>query len=258
MLAGVSTDYYIRLEQGRDRHPSPEVLAAIARVLGLDDDVLAHLHRLTNPGRPGRRPSARPERVSPGLLSLLEVWSNTPAFVLNRFRDVLACTALAAALHPGIVRERNMIRLLFLDPSERNMYPDWEHAARDSVAWLRAATPDDVDHPRLGELVGDLAVKSEEFARLWARHDVRTKSSGTKRLVHHVVGEILLGYETFSINARRGQSLTVYHAEPNTPDADALAVLASHIATITPGHQGRNPAGVVVADTRPATGSPPY
>lgn len=150
-----------------------------------------------------------------------------------------------------------MVRLLFLDPAERDMYPDWEQAARDSVAWLRGATPHDLDHPRLGELVGDLAVKSQDFARLWGRHDVRTKASGVKRLVHPVVGEVRLGYETFSVNGRPGQSLTVYHPE-NSRDADALAVLASHVATTALSHRDGTPEGVVVVDTRPTIGSGPY
>ncbi|HEY0938364.1 MAG TPA: helix-turn-helix transcriptional regulator [Trebonia sp.] len=251
-LAGVSTDYYIRLEQGRDRHPSPAVLAALGEVLGLDDDALAHLRQLAAPDRPRRRAAVKPEQVAPGLLRLLNIWSDTPAFVQNRFRDVLACSVLAAALHPGLARERNMVRLLFLDPAEQDMYPDWDRAARDSVAWLRAATGADPDHPRLSELVGGLALKSEPFARLWARHDVRTKSAGIKRLVHPVVGEVSLEYETFSINASSGQSLTVYHAEPGSRDADTLALLASHTVSVAAGRDGDALGGVTVFGGWPA------
>jgi transcriptional regulator with XRE-family HTH domain len=241
MLAGVSTDYYVRLEQGRERHPSDEVLTALAGVLGLDEDALAHLRQLAAPRPRRRRAQPRPERASPGLLSLLGQWPDTPAFVMNRFRDVLACTALAAALHPGLDRDRNMVRLLFLDPAERDLYPEWDRVARDSVAWLRAAAGADLGHPRLTEVVGELTVKSPEFARLWSRHEVREKSSGAKRLVHPVTGEIALDFETFAVGARQGQSLTVYHAAPGSRAADALSLLASHAAT-----SAQDSTGVVV------------
>lgn len=237
MLAGVSTDYYVRLEQGRERHPSDEVLTALAGVLGLGEDALAHLRQLTA-ARPRRRRQPRPEQASAGLLSLLGQWPGTPAFVMNRFRDVLACTALAAALHPGLRHDRNMVRLLFLDPAERDLYPEWDRVAREAVAWLRGAAGADLDHPRLTAVVGELTVKSPEFARLWSRHEVREKSSGSKRLVHPVVGEIALDFETFAVGARQGQSLTVYHAAPGSRAADTLSLLASYAATSAPDRHG--------------------
>ena len=232
MLAGMSTDYYVRLEQGRDRHPSDEVLAALAGVFGLGDDALAHMRQLAAPGPRRRRTAVKPERVNAGLLRLLGQWADQPVYVTSRFRDVLACTALTAALHPGLVRNTNLTRMLFLDPAERDLYPDWEQVARDSVAWLRAGAGADLEHPRLTELVGELVLKSDDFARLWARHDVRVKGSGTKRFRHPVVGDLTLGWETFSVNASPGQSMSVYHAEPGSRDADALALLASHAATV--------------------------
>ena len=232
MLAGVSTDYYVRLEQGRDRHPSEEILAALATVFGLDEDALTHMRQLAAPQRRRRRPVAKPERVSPGLVRLLDQWSDQPVFVTSRFRDVLVSTPLMTALHPGLERDRNMTRALFLDPAERAIYPEWDKVAGDSVAWLRAGAGADLDHPRLTELVGELVLKSDDFARLWARHDVRVKGAGRKHLRHPVVGELTLGYETFTVNASAGQTLTAYHAEPGTPDADALALLASHTATV--------------------------
>lgn len=148
---------------------------------------------------------------------------------------MLACTTLFAALHPGLGRDQNLMRLLFLDPDERDLYPDWETIARDSVASVRAGAGPDLDHPRLTELVGELVLKSDDFARLWARHDVRFKLPGIKRFRHPVVGEFTLSYETFAVTASTGQTLIVYHAEPGGSDADALALLASHAATTAAG-----------------------
>ncbi|HSZ40779.1 MAG TPA: helix-turn-helix transcriptional regulator [Trebonia sp.] len=231
MLAGVSTDYYVRLEQGRDRHPSEEIVLALGRVFGLDEDGLAHMRQLALPGQRRRKTASKPERAGQGLLRLLDQWADQPVFVASRFRDVLACTPLFAALHSGLASDHNLTRMLFLDPAERDLYPDWEQIARDSVAGLRAGAGADLDHPRLTELVGELVLKSDDFARLWARHDVRFRPPGIKRFRHPVVGEFTLSYETFSVTASPGQQLTVYHTEPGSPDADALALLASHAAT---------------------------
>jgi transcriptional regulator with XRE-family HTH domain len=245
MLAGVSTDYYVRLEQGRDRHPSEEVLTALGRVFGLDDDGLAHMRQLSA-ARPRRRKAGgKPEKVGPGLLRLLDQWADQPVFVSGRFKDVLACTPLFLTLHSGLASDRNLMRMLFLDPAERDLYPDWEQIARDSVAGLRAGAGADLDHPRLTELVGELVLKSDDFARLWARHDVRVRPPGIKRFRHPVVGEFTLSYETFSVTASPGQSLCVYHAEPGSPDADALALLATHAASRADTVAGRAPRTIV-------------
>ncbi len=126
VLAGVSTDYYVRLEQGRERHPSAEVITALARVFHLDDDALAHLRRLAEP----QCSPAGSDRVGPGLLALLEHWHDTPAIVQNRYGDVLACTGLALAIHPSLAHDRNLVRLLFLDPAEQALFPDWEAQAQ--------------------------------------------------------------------------------------------------------------------------------
>jgi transcriptional regulator with XRE-family HTH domain len=226
LLAGVSVDYYVRLEQGRDTHPSTQVLDALARALRLDDDAVAHLHDLARPAPRRRRPRARPERVRPGVLRLLESWSSIPAFVLGRRMDVLAYNALAGLLHGDFATERNIVRVVFLDPSARETYPDWDAVAHETVATLRAAAGADLDDPALTELVGELSLKSEAFRRLWARHDVREKASGVKRFVHPMVGELELGYESFAINDSPGQLLVAYHAEPGSPSERALALLA--------------------------------
>lgn len=231
LLAGVSVDYYVRLEQGRDTHPSAQVLEALARALRLDDDAVAHLHELAAPApRRRRRPRASVERVRPGVLRLLEHWTDTPAFVLGRRMDVLAYNALAGLLHSDFARERNIVRLVFLDPGAREIYPDYEAVAAETVATLRAAAGADLDDPELTELVGELSLKSDLFRRLWARHDVREKASGTKRFVHPMVGEIALDYETLRVNDAPEQLVVGYHAAPGSQSAQALALLATMAA----------------------------
>jgi transcriptional regulator with XRE-family HTH domain len=227
MLAGVSVDYYVRLEQGRERHPSEQVLDSLARALQLDDTAARHLQELARPPARRRRPSIRPQRVRRGVERLMDGWSHTPAMVYGRCMDVLAANSLADAVHGRPLRGENALRSIFLDAGARDFYADWEEVARDTVAWLRALAGADLDDPRLTELVGELSLKSEEFRRLWARHDVREKTSGTKRFVHPVVGELSLGYESFAIGGAPGQVLVVYHAEPGSRNEQALALLAS-------------------------------
>jgi transcriptional regulator with XRE-family HTH domain len=227
MLAGVSVDYYVRLEQGRERHPSEQVLEALARALRLDDTAARHLQELARPPARRRRPSARPQRVRPGVKRLMDGWTHTPGFVMGRCMDVLAANSLAEALHGRPLEGTNVMRSIFLDSGARDFYADWEEVARDTVATLRALAGADLDDPRLTELVGELSLKSPDFRRLWARHDVREKTSGTKRFVHPIVGELSLGYESFAIGGAPGQILTVYHAEPGSRDERALALLES-------------------------------
>ncbi|TDD67399.1 XRE family transcriptional regulator [Jiangella aurantiaca] len=238
MLAGVSADYYVRLEQGRDKHPSEPVIESLARVLGLDDDAVAHLRELARPATRRRRPHPRPERVSPGAARLIQSWAFTPALVVGRYLDVLAANPLAAALNSCQRPGANQVRSFFLDPVARDVYPDWEALAADTVASLRAAAGADLDDPRLTELVGELSLKSEVFRRLWARHDVRAKLAGTKRFRHPMVGELTLEYETLAVTSAPGQLVIAYHAEPGSPSEQALALLSS---TISPAVAG-NPA----------------
>jgi len=203
------------------------VLAALARALRLDEDATAHLHELARPAPRRRRAATRPERVSPDLQRLLRTWSQTPAFVLGRHMDVLASNALAGALHAGFTEGNNLSRVFFLDPAAPAFYADWDRVAAGAAAGLRASVGADLEDPRLTELVGELSLKSEAFRRLWARHDVRDKTSGTKRFIHPQVGELTLSYHSFAVSGAPGQLLTVYHAEPDTPSAQALALLLS-------------------------------
>ncbi|GLV72904.1 helix-turn-helix domain-containing protein [Streptomyces hygroscopicus] len=227
LLAGVSTDYYVRLEQGRERHPSAQVVDALARALVLEEDAVAHLHRLARPAPVRRRPAARRERVSPTLLRMMEGWPRTPAVVLGRCLTVLAHNTLGGALFDGHTHSRDLVRLVFLDPDAREFYPDWERVAANTVAGLRAAVGLDEEDPELIAVVGELSLKSETFRRLWARHDIRQKTHETKRFRHRLVGELTLDYEALTVNSAPGQQLVVYQAEPGSPSEQALSLLGS-------------------------------
>jgi transcriptional regulator with XRE-family HTH domain len=230
LLAGVSTDYYVRLEQGRDQHPSPQVLNALAQALHLDEDATTHLHRLATPPSARRRKTPRPEKVPTGILQLIESWNHTPAFVHGRYLDVLAVNSLAAALIPYYVRGENLVRAAFLDPRVRDMYGNWEHVTQSTVAGLRALVGPEDDDPRLNELVGELSLRSERFRQLWARHDVRPKRSGTVHIDHPLVGPLELNYERLPIPDTDRQTLGIYHAVPASASAQALALLATTTA----------------------------
>ena len=227
LLAGISADYYVRLEQGRDKNPSEPVIAALARVFALNDEGVAHLRELARPVSRPRRRAVRAERVSPSLARLLEAWPDTPAMVMGRYLDVLANNRLAETVNHCSVVGQNQVRTVFLDPGARRVYAEWPTVAAETVATLRATAGGDLDDPRLTDLVGELSLKSEDFRRLWARHDVGVKTSGVKRFVHPMVGELALTYETFSVNAAPGQTLVVYHAEPGSPSQEALRLLGT-------------------------------
>lgn len=227
MLAGVSADYYIRLEQGRDQHPSAQVLDALARVLQLDEDATAHLHGLAQPLARRRRPTSRPERAPKAVVQLIGSWPTTPAYVFGRYLDVLAANPLASALAPWFTAGENLVRGAFLDPRRRELRPDWERSLAGVVAALRANVGPDVEDPRLTELVGELSLRSERFRQLWARHDARPKGSGTTIMQHPQVGRLELSYTKFPIPDTDRQTLSIYHAAPGSPSERALALLAT-------------------------------
>lgn len=232
-LAGVSVAYYTRLEQGNGRNVSAEVLDAIARALRLSDAEHAHLIRLARPKQQRRKhkPAPRRQQVRPALLQLLETLDGVPAYIGGARSDILAWNRMAAALFGdwGRLRpaERNWARLTFLDPGYRELFRDWESKASDMVSYLRLYAGQNPDDPELSALVGELSVKSEEFRRLWATHDVKEKGHGVKRMRHPLVGELTLNYETLHLADDAGQFLSVYHAEPGSPSAEALRLLAS-------------------------------
>ncbi|MEV5435657.1 helix-turn-helix transcriptional regulator [Streptomyces sp. NPDC052682] len=230
-LAGVSVAYYTRLEQGNGRNVSAEVLDSIARALRLTDAEHAHLVHLAKPKQHKKKPVARTQQVRPALRHLLDAMDGVPAYVVGRRSDILAWNRMAAALFGDWARlpaqERNWARLVFLNPEYRDLYLDWEKKAADMVAYLRMDAGCRPDDPRLSALVGELSVKSEEFRRLWAAHDVKEKSYGVKRMRHPLVGELTLSFETFRLADDGEQALVTYHAEPGSASAEALRLLAS-------------------------------
>ncbi|MEV7180313.1 helix-turn-helix transcriptional regulator [Kitasatospora sp. NPDC093679] len=221
-LAGVSTDYYTRLEQGRERNPSPQLLQAVARALGLDGDAVEHLAGLAAPPAPQRR-RAR-EGAVPALRQLVAALP-TPALVVGRTLDVLALNPHAAALYRGFAQVDNLVRMTFLDKAARSFHQDWEAAARAAVSSLRSAAGRDRHDLRLAVLVGELSLHSHDFRVLWARHDVHSKSAGTKSLHHPEAGDLELAYETLTLNSDPDQRLVVYQAVPGSPSAERLALL---------------------------------
>jgi transcriptional regulator with XRE-family HTH domain len=226
LLAGISADYYMRLERGRDRHPSTQVLESIARVLQLDDEHLAHLLSLVADRPRSRRRRRPPETVPPGALRLLESLVQ-PAFIEGRYLDVLAANRLAGALSPGLAVGRNQLRDLFLDETEQAHYPDWQHMTECYVASFRQAVSTDIDDPRFIELTGELSLASPHFRRLWGRHEVRGQRETRIRFDHPQVGDLTLRRERLGIDGADGLKLVVYFPDPGTSDADKLALLAS-------------------------------
>ncbi|TJZ59047.1 helix-turn-helix domain-containing protein [Streptomyces piniterrae] len=227
-LAGVSVDYYIRLEQGRGPSVSDAVLDAVARVLRLDEVEQAHLRDLARPQRRSARPRGS-QRLRPGVQLLVDSL-HAPAFVLGRRMDVLGWNALGDAVSgfSGMPDgRRNQARYAFLDPAARDFYLDWDAVAAETVAYLRL---DAGRHPHdklLAELVGELSLGSEPFRRLWADHQVKEKTHGVKRMRHPEAGDLELGYETLALPGDPDQLLVVYTASPGSRTAEKLAVLAS-------------------------------
>ncbi|MEV7430846.1 helix-turn-helix transcriptional regulator [Nocardioides sp. NPDC092400] len=226
MLAGISADYYLRLEQGRDRNPSVQVLEALAAVLQLDAAATDHLLRIAAPRPRSRARRLRPEVAPPDVVQLLDV-IGLPAFVEGQWLDVLAANPLATALNPSLRVGENRIRSLFLDPSERALHPDWEETAPRLVAGFRGRVADIADDPRVVQLVGELTLGSELFARQWARHDVRQVRGKELRIDHPQVGEMTLRMSKLAVEGTDGQLLVVHHAEPGTASAERLALLSA-------------------------------
>jgi transcriptional regulator with XRE-family HTH domain len=233
-LANVSVDYVVRLEQGRATGVSRSVLEALADALALDDAGREYLMTVAGPPSPRaasrRRAASKVATVPPATLRVLDALQDVPAMVLGRCGDVLAWNALAAALiidfgrlEPG---ERNMTRLAFLEPSFRTLYAEWERVAQDCVASLRMEAAQDPDDPRVAELVGELSVKSPEFARWWGDHRVRGSESRTKTYNHPVAGPMTLDVQRLAVADRRDLRLVVYTADPESDAGAALRFLA--------------------------------
>ncbi|HEY3748690.1 MAG TPA: helix-turn-helix transcriptional regulator [Pseudonocardiaceae bacterium] len=230
MLAGVSVDYYIRLERGRNVNVSDTVLDAIARALRLNETERTHLFTVARPCRARRRPLP-PQRVRPGLRLVLESLIDLPAMVLGRRLDVLATNRMARALYTDFDalphRERNMARYVFLDEGVRELYVDWPSAARGIVGTLHLYAGSYPHDPQLAELIGELSLQDKDFRRWWADHDVLQRTYGNKRYHHPVVGDMTLGYEALNPVGDPEQNIGLYTAEPGSPSEQALRLLAS-------------------------------
>ncbi|MGX9899131.1 helix-turn-helix transcriptional regulator [Arthrobacter sp. SA17] len=234
MLAGVSNTYYTRLEQGLSTNASESVIGSIARALGLNPDERAHLFNLARPGKTKRRTMTKPDKARSGTVRLVRSMFTIPAVVLGRRSEVLAWNPLGHRLVAGHLdleapdtpsTRPNMTRMLFLDPHTRELYSRWQEEATRAVASLRllaGMTPNDLE---LAALVGELTMKSPEFATLWAKHPVENCLSGLKHMHHPEVGDLELNFEVLTQNDESGHRILMYAADPGTPAGEALQLL---------------------------------
>ncbi|MER7394009.1 helix-turn-helix transcriptional regulator [Streptomyces sp. NPDC000151] len=238
LLAGVSIDYYTRLERGRLAGASEEVLDALSRALQLDEAERAHLHDLAaaQRHRPARRTPRRTKTPVPASLTrILHSMTDAPAFIRNGRLDILAVNPLGRALYAPLftsqARPVNIARFQFLDPTSRDFFPDWNAAVNTTVSLLRTEAGRAPGDAELTGLIGELVTRSDEFRTAWAKHNVRLHHTGRKPFRHPVIGEITLDFDAMELPAQPGLTLTAYSAEPGTPEHDALRLLASWAAT---------------------------
>ncbi|MFE9812310.1 helix-turn-helix domain-containing protein [Streptomyces sp. NPDC005548] len=242
LLAGMSVDYYVRLERGNLSGVSDSVLEALARALQFNEAERTYFYDLARAATPsGRRPTVTASRVRPTILRMLDSMANVPAYVRNARFDILAANELGRALYAPVFDSPlfaqrgpvNTARFLFLDPAGQDFWADWDKGADDSVAFLRAETGRAPHDKALTDLVGELTTRSDDFARRWARHDVKTHRTGTKNLHHPLVGDLALPYEAMDLPADPGLRLNFYTPEPDSREQEALALLASWAGTGT-------------------------
>nr|WP_206061882.1 helix-turn-helix transcriptional regulator [Nonomuraea basaltis] len=236
MLAGVSIDYYVRMERGNLSGASDSVLDALARALQLDEAEREHLFALSRTAGPApRRRRSPPTSVRPAIQQVLDAITDAPAWVRNGRHDIVAMNRLARALYAPILadprRPANTTRFLYLDEAARDFFVDWDRIANDAAAMLRLEAGRNPHDRALIELVGELSTRSEIFRQRWASHDVQYHRSGMKRLRHPVVGRLDLNFESMELPSEPGLMLNVYTATPGSPTADGLKMLASWAAT---------------------------
>jgi transcriptional regulator with XRE-family HTH domain len=238
-LAGVSVDYYVRLEQGRAVNPSEGVLDALGRVLALDEAELIHLQRLGRAGPRRKRASQPLEVARPGIARLLETLDRVPAYLLGRRLDLIAWSDLGSALLGDFALrpagERNLARLVFLDPTMQDLFPDWQRVACETVGLLQLAAGRNPHDPDIAALVDELSVKRESFRSLWVDHDVAQVTSGERRFQHPVVGDLTLRFEVMVASDDCSQTLVTYTAEAGSPADTALKLLATWAASAPTG-----------------------
>lgn len=233
-LAGVSIEYYTRLEQGRAQNPSPEVLEALARALRLDPSEREHLTDLLAGSPATRRATAGPQRVRPGLHLMLHTLEHVPAFILGRRTDVLASNRLARQILTDFdalpAPRRNLARYYLLDPQARERVVEWERIAAETVAMLRLEAGRHPNDRQLADLVGELTLKSAEFSTWWNDHRVLRRTHGAKSYHHPLVGDLHFSYESFSAPGESDQTLCVYNVEPGSETARSLQLLTNWTA----------------------------
>lgn len=230
LLAGISADYYLRLEQGRDRRPSQQILEALAHVFGLDPTGTAYLLSLTEQSATRSRRRPRREIVPEGISKLLTSLQ-LPAFVEGRYLDVLAANPLATALSPRLAIGENRVRAVFLDPDEQALYPDWDDTTARLVAGFRRSVGTDTGDARFINLVGELSLTSDRFRILWAQHDVQARQNWPITIDHPLVGALTLNREKLIVgDTAQTLVLAIYHPDSGTDSADKLTLLASYTA----------------------------
>jgi transcriptional regulator with XRE-family HTH domain len=237
LLAGVSVDYYTRLERGNAAGVSDSVLDALARALQLDEAERSHLidlARATQPATATRRRRPSKQQIRPAVQRILDAMTRAPAFIRNGRLDILAANQLGYALYSAYLtpgRPANTARFVFLDPRSEDFYDDWEHVANEVVAILRSEAGRNPYDRDLTSLIGELSTQSEPFRTKWAAHNVRFHDTGTKRLHHPIVGDVELTYEAMELSADSGLTMFAYTAEPGTKSEQALQLLGSWAAT---------------------------
>ncbi|MFE3051095.1 helix-turn-helix transcriptional regulator [Streptomyces albidoflavus] len=225
LLAGVSVDYVNRIEQGRERYPSAQVLEALGRALRLDEHAMAYLARV------GRRPEdftpALADQVADPLVELMDAMEMFPAYVVDPALNILATNAMADALFSRFAQRDNLMRMIFLDPHAKDFYLDWDHAAEGVVRNFRANVAETPDYPPVAAVVGELVVRSPAFAGLWARYEVRPRTLEDKAFQHPLAGRLTLRFQSFRVDSAPGQRLYVYTPTPGDTSANALRILRS-------------------------------